>query len=151
MSTVTQGGRASPEWLIEILQCSVVLQSEPNHFGAVTSGQVIVRCMLIPLRRVSGANNRRPDKCPVNDIAFTSGNDTMDRSCDVFAPDSFEALDLTDTSCYWLPVYDATRSRYRGIIVSETGPGQFRRLGFAEFSWFPEVAENTHKQVIELI
>jgi hypothetical protein len=56
--------------------------------------------------------------------------------CEVLTADSPDAaglmLQLND-ACFWMPVFDATRGRSRGLIVRQETNDNFRRLGFAQF------------------
>ena len=56
--------------------------------------------------------------------------------CETLSADSPEAAALmldVSVACFWMPVYDATRGRSRGLIVRQEADGNFRRLGFAQF------------------
>jgi hypothetical protein len=64
-----------------------------------------------------------------------SGKSDLD-DCETLTADSPDAaalmLHLND-ACFWMPVFDATRGRSRGLIVRQEADGNFRRLGFAQF------------------
>ena len=123
-----------PEWFIEIVDCGVTLKDERNPFGAVQTAYLDVKGILAPIRRVPGSSWRRPDQCAVDDVALIESDRNPDHNnTDIFSPDSMEALEKIDSSCYWLLVYDATRARARGLIVRKIASGQYQRLGFAEF------------------
>ena len=115
------------------MDCSVTPRDERNPFGAVEAAYVDVKGLLMPIQRVPGSSLDRPDRCSVDDVALTE----IDRryycnNSDVFSPDSIEALDEINSSCYWLLVYNATRSRARGLIVRKIAMDQYQRLGFTE-------------------
>lgn len=125
--------KQEPSWCAEILHCKVFPQSERSPLGAVETGYIDIKGFLIPIGRVPKAGGSNPDKCSVEDVAIDTDLEYERGESDVFAPDSIDSLALIDSSCYWLPLYDATRSRRRGLIVREIIPGRFCRLGFAEF------------------
>lgn len=49
------------------------------------------------------------------------------------SPDAAALVLDVSIACFWIPVYDATRGRSRGLIVPQEADGNFRRLGFAQF------------------
>ncbi|KAL8847616.1 MAG: hypothetical protein Q9221_007346 [Calogaya cf. arnoldii] len=124
--------KEEPSWCAEIMDFKVFPQSERNPLGAVKNGHIDIKGSLVPIRRVSKSDDLKPDKCDVGDIALNT-NDEYEEKPQLFAPDSIDSLALIDWSCSWLPLYDATRGRCRGLIVREINPGRFRRLGFAVF------------------
>jgi hypothetical protein len=66
--------------------------------------------------------------------------------------DSSEAavlmLDVKD-ACFWMPVYDATLRRSRGLIVQEEADGNVRRVGFPQFVFTR--AESVGMRTIRLV
>ncbi|KAL9032367.1 MAG: hypothetical protein Q9180_006542 [Flavoplaca navasiana] len=140
--------KEEPKWCAEILDCKIFPQSERNPLGAVKAGYIDIKGHLIPLRRVSKDISSRFGAFDVEDAAlvFTGADDRVYES-GIFAPDSNDSLASTKFSCYWIPLYDATRGRCRGLVVREFGRARFRRLGFAEFhvssKYFDQCEERT--------
>ena len=139
-----------PSWCMEILHCIVLPRSEHSPFGAVETGYIDIKGFLIPIRRVSKDADSKPDKCNVEDVALGTGDEYKVDKSDIFAPDSIDSLGLIDSLCYWLPLYNATRARYRGLIIREIVPGRFRRLGFAEFHCYSSTLEQAEERTIRL-
>ena len=125
--------RTEPTWCIEIMACSVTPLSARNPFGAVQTAYMDVKGLLLPIRRVPRHEKDQFDRCAVEDVALLECEGLLFFRTDLFAPDSLDALERLDSSCYWLPVYDATRQRCRGLLVGKTASEQYKRLGFAEF------------------
>lgn len=142
--------KEEPSWCMEILHCKVFPRSERNLFGAVETGYVDIKGFLIPIQRVSKDGGSKPDKCNVEDVALVTGNGYKLVKSDIFAPDSVDSLALINSLCYWLPLYNATRDRYRGLIIREIIPGRFCRLGFAEFAIFLSPLEQAEERIIRL-
>ncbi|KAL8644630.1 MAG: hypothetical protein Q9226_007669 [Calogaya cf. arnoldii] len=141
--------KQEPSWCAEILDCKVFPQSERNPLGAVKTGYIDIKGSLIPIRRVSKADERKPDKCDVENIALNINDEYKHaKKPQLFAPDSVDSLALINSSCYWLPLYDAARGRCRGLIIREMNPGHFCRLGFAEFP--TDTLEEAEERVIRL-
>ncbi|KAL8966375.1 MAG: hypothetical protein Q9183_003397 [Haloplaca sp. 2 TL-2023] len=143
--------KEEPSWCVEILHCKVFPRSEQNPLGAVDTGYIDIKGLLIPIRRLSPNRGSKPDERIVDDISlFTPGQKyTVDKS-DLFAPDSLDSLALITASCYWLPVYDASRGRCRGLVVREIIPGRFCRLAFAEFAMVSSILEKAEERIIRL-
>ncbi|KAL9634293.1 MAG: hypothetical protein Q9204_003058 [Flavoplaca sp. TL-2023a] len=126
--------KEEPKWCAEILDCKIFPQSERNPLGAVKAGYIDIKGLLIPIRRVPKGTSSRFGAFNIEDAAlvFTGAEDRVYES-EIFAPDSNDTLASTKFSCYWIPLYDATRGRCRGLVVREFGGARFRRLGFAQF------------------
>ena len=140
-------------WCVEILECIVAPRSERNPFGAVQTAYIDTKGSLIPILRLSGKSKTRPDSCAEDDVSLVTGDRFEIDESDLFAPDSINALELIDSSCYWLPLYNATRSRLRGLIVRRTSPGSntFQRFGFAEFMADSSRLQSGGEQIVWLI
>ena len=88
----------------------------------------------MPLQRVARGDEQSLKSGAVEDVELAEENDSAKYNhTDTFAPDSIDALEKIDSTCYWIPIYDATRGRIRGIIVKRNATGHYQRLGFAEF------------------
>ena len=145
-----------PSWCIEIMGCSMMPRNEQFPFGAVQAAHIDVKGVLMPIRRVSGQvwSAHSTDRCAIDDLALLKADGSLPYhlSTDLFAPDSVKALEKIDDSCHWLPVYDAARSRARGLIVCELDSGLYQRLGFAQFDvGFDFSTKLEKKRVIRLI
>lgn len=140
-----------PRWCIEILHWDVTPQYEGNPFGAVQAGYLDIEGFLLPIRRVPKEEDSKPNACEVEDVALASDKNYSKSESDLFAPDQLDSLAMIDSSCYWVPLYDATRVRYRGLIVRQTDTGEYRRLGFAEFMVYEKVLDGVEKQTIRLV
>ncbi|KAL9624908.1 MAG: hypothetical protein Q9160_000955 [Pyrenula sp. 1 TL-2023] len=139
-----------PRWCIEILHWDITPQSKGNPFGAVKAGYLDIKGFLMPLRRVP-IEDQNTNQCDVEDIALASEENYSKAESDLFAPDLVDSLASIDSSCYWLPLYDATRARYRGLIVRQVNAGSYRRLGFAEFMFYTKTLDEAKKQTIRLV
>ncbi|KAL8863988.1 MAG: hypothetical protein Q9198_010179 [Flavoplaca austrocitrina] len=143
--------KEEPNWCAEILDCKIFPQSERNPLGAVKAGYIDIKGLLIPIRRVPKDFRSRSDACDVEDVALVSADGKYNvNESEIFAPDSKSSLALIDSSCYRIPLYDATRARCRGLVVREFGGARFRRLGFAEFMFFLSSFEQCQEQTIRL-
>lgn len=144
-----------PDWYIEVLDCSVTPRSQRNPWGAVETAFLELKGSLVPIKRVPITGDPRPDGCEVEDVALAVGESspfaTINR-VEIFAPDSIDALALIDATCYWLPIYNATRARHRGLIVRQVNEGHFRRLAFVEILLMvPSAIEQAAKRTIRLV
>lgn len=139
---VMRGESEEPSWCCEVLDCVITPRSELNPFGAVIGGHLDIRGMLLPIERHLEAERRqgvyyrsiRDGSFVTIKLADSGEGDLHD--CEVLTADSPDAaglmLQLND-ACFWMPVFDATRGRSRGLIVRQEADGNFRRLGFAQF------------------
>ena len=152
---IDQSHRDQPIWCIEIMGCSVMPRNEHIPFGAVQAAHIDIKGVLMPIRRVSGKvwSAYKNDRCAIDDLALLEANGCVPDypTTDLFAPDSIEALEKIGASCHWLPVYDATRGRTRGLVVCELASGLYQRLGFAEFQVRSNFLPKLEKRVIRLI
>jgi len=155
---VMRGKSEEPKWCCEVLDCMTTPRSELNPFGAVIGGHLDIKGMLLPIERHLEAERRkevyyrstRDGPFVTIKLADSGKGDLHD--CEMFTADSPDAaalmLHLNDT-CFWMPVFDATRGRSRGLIVREEADGNFRRLGFAQFVFTR--AENIGMRTIRLV
>ena len=117
-------------------------RGELNPFGAVIGGHLDIRGMLLPIERHLEAKRRKGEYYrSTRDGSFVtiklagSGKSDLD-DCEMLTADSPDAAALmlhSNDACFWMPVFDATRGRSRGLIVRPEADGNFRRLGFAQF------------------
>jgi hypothetical protein len=139
---VMRGKSEEPKWCCEVLDCVITPRSELNPFGAVIGGHLDIKGMLLPIERHLEAKRRKGEYYrSTRDGSFVtikladSGKSDLD-DCETLTADSPDAaalmLHLND-ACFWMPVFDATRGRSRGLIVRQEADGNFRRLGFAQF------------------
>lgn len=133
---------------MEILHCKVFPRSDHNPVGAAETGYVGIKGILIPSQRVSKDYNSDRNKCNVEVVALVTGDGSKVGESEIFAPDSIDSLILINSTCFWLPLYNATRSRYRGLIIREIIPSRFCRLGFAEFWLYPSTLEQAEERII---
>ncbi|MCJ1314225.1 hypothetical protein MMC25_007905 [Agyrium rufum] len=141
-----------PKWCAEILSHGITSRIPSNPFGAVTSGYLKIKGTLMPIKIVSKDTEHTPDGFETETIAFDIGkSEHRPGQTYIFAPDSLDALPLIRSSCFWLPIYDATRGRFRGLIVRETEDGRFRRLGFVEVSFHDDDLSEGEEKTIRLI
>lgn len=133
-----------PKWCCEVLDCVITPRSELDPFGAVIGGHLDIKGMLLPIERHLEAERRqevyyyyrstRDGSFMTIKLADSGEGDLHD--CEVLSADSPDAAALmlhSSDACFWMPVFDATRGRSRGLIVREEANGNFRRPGFAQF------------------
>ena len=126
--------RDEPSWCNDVVKCNVTPRSEQNPFGAVQSAYIDIKGLLVPLSRVARGDEHTLKSDVVEDVELMDDKiGPKYNDIDIFAPDSTDALKRIDSSCYWMPIYDAMRGRTKGIIVKGNALGQYQRLGFAEF------------------
>jgi hypothetical protein len=139
---VMRGKSEEPRWCCEVLDCVTTPRSEFNPFGAVIGGHLDIKGMLLPIERHLEAERRkgvyyrsiRDGSFVTIKLADSGEGDLHD--CEVLTADSLNAADFMlqlNDACFWMPLFDATRGRSRGLIVQQEANGNFRRLGFAQF------------------
>lgn len=139
---VMRGESEEPKWCCEVLDCVTTPRSELNPFGAVIGGHLDIKGMLLPIERHleaerrNGVYYRSIRDGPFVTIKLADSGEGDLHDCEVLTADSPDTaglmLQLND-ACFWMPVFDATRGRSRGLIVRQEANGNFRRLGFAQF------------------
>lgn len=138
---VMRGKPEEPKWCCEVLDCVITPRSQLNFFGAVIGGYLDVRCMLLPIERHleimrEGEYYRSTRDGSALTIKLADSGESDLHDCETLSADSPDAAALmldVSVACFWMPVYDATRGRSRGLIVRQEADGNFRRLGFAQF------------------
>lgn len=93
--------KEEPSWYIKVLHCKVFPQSERNPLGAVSSGYINLKGLLVSIRRVPRTGNLKSDKYTVENIAlYTSSEESPFDESVLFAPDTFDSLVLINSSYY---------------------------------------------------
>lgn len=110
-----------------------------------------IKGMLLSIERVSEDPRPFQDKRKGDDIALVTSDKYEVQNSELFRADSADAFARINSSCYWLPIYYATRSRTRGLIVEKMADGNFQRLGFAEFMTYSTTLKHGEKRTIRLV
>ena len=104
-----------PTWCIQIRASSVTPLSARSPFGAVQTAYIDVKGLLLPIRRIPRQEGNQVDRCGAENVGLLDCYDAMFHKTDLFAPDSLEALERLDSSCYWLPVYYVSSMLYPSV------------------------------------
>jgi hypothetical protein len=143
-----------PEWCIEVLDCVTTPSSELNPFGAVIGDHLDVKGMLLPIehhrekRKGEYYRSTRDGSAVMFTLADSGKSNLYD--CEMLSADSpSAAASMLSDVCFWMPVYDATRGRTRGLIIRQEADGSYRRLGFAQFVFAR--AESVGLQTIRIV
>jgi hypothetical protein len=123
-----------PQWCIEASSCSAIAKSQRDTFGVVIEGSLKIKGMLLSIerhfRKREGAYHKSfqgVQDITVVVIKLVGDGKGADYECEMFCGGSASAADLVlNDRCFWLPMYDATRGRTRGLIVREEADGNFR-------------------------
>jgi hypothetical protein len=134
---VMRGRPEQPHWWIEVSDCTTLLKSDRNPFGAVLEGRLDVMGTLLPIElsqtRPERHYKRSVQRGPVADVrlADREGEDGESRMFSVDSPEA--AASMLEGACFWMPVRYITLGDTRGLLVRQEANGRFRRVGYAEF------------------